>query len=145
MPEMPTFTIALENAYLARNFNHLTLLWTTTSHFSPHHRLLSKVVKRNPHEFWKKIALFSFTEIEFFATTCCGFLQCVSLRFVGCLEMRRGRWFKAVIPSNSVFVVCSCRSQTSLYEELAIMEWTTPQHEEIDLNCEVSSYANAEL
>jgi len=27
----------------------------------------------------------------------------------------------------------------------AAMEWTTPQHEEIDLNCEVSSYANAEL
>jgi hypothetical protein len=26
-----------------------------------------------------------------------------------------------------------------------IMEWTTPQHEEIDLNCEISSYANAEL
>jgi len=25
------------------------------------------------------------------------------------------------------------------------MEWTTPRHEEIDLNCEVSSYANAEL
>jgi hypothetical protein len=25
------------------------------------------------------------------------------------------------------------------------MEWTTPQHEQIDLNCEVSSYANAEL
>jgi len=24
------------------------------------------------------------------------------------------------------------------------MEWVTPQHEEIDLNCEVSSYANAE-
>ena len=26
-----------------------------------------------------------------------------------------------------------------------LMEWTTPHHEEIDLNCEVSSYANAEL
>jgi len=26
-----------------------------------------------------------------------------------------------------------------------LMEWTTPQHVEIDLNCEVSSYANAEL
>jgi hypothetical protein len=26
-----------------------------------------------------------------------------------------------------------------------LMEWTTPQHEEICLNCEVSSYANAEL
>src|ERR1700733_6321713 len=25
------------------------------------------------------------------------------------------------------------------------MEWTTPQHEEIDLNCEISSYANAQL
>jgi len=25
------------------------------------------------------------------------------------------------------------------------MEWTTPQHEEICLSCEVSSYANAEL
>src|SRR6266550_7607552 len=25
------------------------------------------------------------------------------------------------------------------------MEWITPQHEEIDLHCEVSSYANAEL
>jgi len=25
------------------------------------------------------------------------------------------------------------------------MDWVTPQHEEIDLNCEVSSYANAEL
>jgi len=25
------------------------------------------------------------------------------------------------------------------------MEWTTPQHEEIELNCEVSSYANAEI
>jgi len=25
------------------------------------------------------------------------------------------------------------------------MEWTAPQHEEIDLNCEISSYANAEI
>jgi hypothetical protein len=25
------------------------------------------------------------------------------------------------------------------------MEWVTPQHQEIDLNCEISSYANAEL
>jgi hypothetical protein len=29
--------------------------------------------------------------------------------------------------------------------EPTTMEWTTPQHEEIDLNCEISSYANAEL
>jgi hypothetical protein len=25
------------------------------------------------------------------------------------------------------------------------MEWVTPQHEEVNLNCEISSYANAEL
>jgi len=25
------------------------------------------------------------------------------------------------------------------------MEWTTPSFEEISLNCEISSYANAEL
>ena len=30
-------------------------------------------------------------------------------------------------------------------KEYCPMEWTTPQHEEICLNCEVSSYANAEL
>ena len=30
-------------------------------------------------------------------------------------------------------------------EGAPLMEWVTPQHEEIDLNCEISSYANAEL
>jgi len=33
----------------------------------------------------------------------------------------------------------------SLILEELTMEWTTPQHEEICLSCEVSSYANAEL
>jgi hypothetical protein len=32
-----------------------------------------------------------------------------------------------------------------LPEGASLMEWETPQHEEIDLNCEISSYANAEL
>jgi len=32
-----------------------------------------------------------------------------------------------------------------LLEGASLMEWVTPQHEEIDLNCEISSYANAEL
>jgi hypothetical protein len=31
------------------------------------------------------------------------------------------------------------------FKEPPPMEWTTPQHEEIDLKCEISSYANAEL
>jgi len=30
-------------------------------------------------------------------------------------------------------------------QELQPMEWVTPQHETVDLYCEVSSYANAEL
>jgi hypothetical protein len=34
---------------------------------------------------------------------------------------------------------------TSKVKGASTMEWVTPQHEEIDLNCEVSSYANAEL
>jgi hypothetical protein len=32
-----------------------------------------------------------------------------------------------------------------LFPRSFAMEWSTPQHEEIDLNCEISSYANAEL
>jgi coenzyme PQQ precursor peptide PqqA len=27
----------------------------------------------------------------------------------------------------------------------ALVEWTTPSFEEVDLSCEISSYANAEL
>jgi hypothetical protein len=34
---------------------------------------------------------------------------------------------------------------SGFYSRSVAMEWTTPQHEEIDLNCEISSYANAEL
>jgi len=31
------------------------------------------------------------------------------------------------------------------FEEKRTMEWTTPQFEEIALNCEINSYANAQL
>ena len=41
-------------------------------------------------------------------------------------------------------VIWSCRILYDSQRSLS-MEWTTPQHEEIELNCEVSSYANAEL
>jgi hypothetical protein len=40
--------------------------------------------------------------------------------------------------------VCAKISAASI-KGVQIMEWVTPQHEEIDLNCEISSYANAEL
>ena len=38
-----------------------------------------------------------------------------------------------------VFFLCSTN------QGVIPMEWTTPKHEEIDLNCEISSYANAEI
>jgi hypothetical protein len=52
------------------------------------------------------------------------------IRFVGLTFLPAGR---------VVFLTSNCPQGAKL------MEWTTPQHEEIDLSCEVSSYANAEL
>jgi hypothetical protein len=46
------------------------------------------------------------------------------------------------LPVETVLLFVSCN--VSIFKEPP-MEWTTPQHEEIDLNCEISSYANAEL
>ena len=49
---------------------------------------------------------------------------------------------------NTLFPLCSPRDildRSVECEGALAMEWVTPQHEEIDLNCEVSSYANAEL
>jgi hypothetical protein len=39
----------------------------------------------------------------------------------------------------------SLRVVKNLVSRSPHMEWTTPQHEEVDLSCEISSYANAEL
>jgi len=47
--------------------------------------------------------------------------------------------FPSAIPCYSLLVIILTPKGAST------MEWVTPQHEEIDLNCEVSSYANAEL
>ncbi|PYT50546.1 MAG: hypothetical protein DMG44_05985 [Acidobacteria bacterium] len=47
------------------------------------------------------------------------------------------------LPAGHVLLLPGLTSNFPLGAKL--MEWTTPQHEEIDLNCEVSSYANAEL
>ena len=41
-------------------------------------------------------------------------------------------------------MLCFRLDLNALKEQL-LMEWVTPHHEEIDLNCEISSYANAEL
>jgi hypothetical protein len=50
--------------------------------------------------------------------------------------------FRPSLPTGLVlFFLCNHQSP----EGAKLMEWTTPKHEEIDLNCEVSSYANAEL
>ena len=55
-------------------------------------------------------------------------------------------WPRGISPSSSFFaLVLSCRLSVELPQGASPMEWITPQHEEIDLNCEISSYANAEL
>jgi hypothetical protein len=46
------------------------------------------------------------------------------------------------IPKRACY---SCRAIIYFFFKEISMEWTTPKHEEIDLNCEISSYANAEL
>jgi len=42
-------------------------------------------------------------------------------------------------------MLCFLSCERLTLKGASAMEWVTPQHEEIDLNCEVSSYANAEL
>jgi hypothetical protein len=43
------------------------------------------------------------------------------------------------------FTVRAILDSFERHQGVILMEWTTPKHEEIDLNCEISSYANAEL
>jgi hypothetical protein len=42
---------------------------------------------------------------------------------------------------SMLFLSCTSTNQLRSFP----MDWTTPQHEVIDLNCEIGSYANAEL
>ena len=53
---------------------------------------------------------------------------------------------QSLFPSafSCVIFVLPCELTFRIQGAVA-MEWVTPQHEEIDLNCEISSYANAEL
>jgi len=43
------------------------------------------------------------------------------------------------------YLLLAAASEYLRKKEPSPMEWTTPKHEEVDLNCEISSYANAEL
>jgi hypothetical protein len=54
---------------------------------------------------------------------------------------------KAVAQQGRFALNYACRLEQIAYASFpeAFMEWVTPQHEEVDLNCEISSYANAEL
>jgi hypothetical protein len=55
------------------------------------------------------------------------------------------RLLQARQPSSPSVHPMLCLIRTTKSKESPPMEWTTPQHEEIDLNCEISSYANAEI
>jgi hypothetical protein len=73
------------------------------------------------------LASFS-TSLNFFATLCS-----ISDSEIGGFCFPQSRSYASLLPVGN-----SAQGALS-------MEWVTPQHEEIDLNCEVSSYANAEL
>jgi hypothetical protein len=52
----------------------------------------------------------------------------------------------ALLSSFPLLPVLICPGPRDLDSKgVLTMEWVTPQHEEIELNCEISSYANAEL
>jgi hypothetical protein len=56
------------------------------------------------------------------------------------------RYKIALLSSFPHIPVLICPGPRDLDSKGALtMEWVTPQHEEIELNCEISSYANAEL
>jgi hypothetical protein len=60
----------------------------------------------------------------------------------------KGTRFSAIpasIPFDPFLCYYPCVLTSLSPKGVLTMEWVTPQHEEIDLNCEVSSYANAEL
>jgi hypothetical protein len=87
-----------------------------------------------------------------FAATCCALFLADSRHFVAVFSLLVRRFLRArrlsPVTTNSAFR--SAASVVVLFlvhrsQGAATMEWTTPQHEEINLNCEISSYANAEL
>jgi hypothetical protein len=61
------------------------------------------------------------------------------------LVLRPEGWHKIPISFRSIPCYSFLVFVDSKAKGAIIMEWVTPKHEEIDLNCEVSSYANAEL
>lgn len=67
------------------------------------------------------------------------------------VNRKKGQLYQFLVStSRPPFEGLTCSStrtsiRTLLPKGAFAMEWVTPQHAEIDLNCEVSSYANAEL
>jgi hypothetical protein len=65
---------------------------------------------------------------------------------LGSLSQHGYAWVSAQkIFASQVFHPMLCWCCSTYIKESLPMEWTAPQHEEIDLNCEISSYANAEI
>jgi len=136
--------------------DYLALLLPTSNHFCPHPTPVFPLVKRKD----------SFSE-SFFEASCanylcrtgpdfdatgCGFAKVCSLHLaVAIFASPRQGFDPDSAASKSLFELKMSRanlprsSTFRIRQGVSIMEWVTPQHEEINLNCEVSSYANAEL
>ena len=158
MANLPVFTTVPRDAPAKP---YLPLLLPTSNHFAPHNRPVFHLVKRNRANSHKKVEPLRLAK------------RPISSAIPGVPELpwrlplvvpfparpavlgSAWRWPRArrcprdqigTMPSGPAIIrggaVLSC---LAISKELSAMEWVTPQHEPIDLNCEVSSYANAEL
>lgn len=65
--------------------------------------------------------------------------------FYGCIVDRILALKRVYLFLTRGMIACSLVGEFAEPKGEARMEWVTPGHEEVDLNCEVSGYANAEL
>ncbi len=165
---MPRFTTALMNCLLCSTELYCCPLFTTLRHIIGCFRPLSRGKAQHCSNKLTQELLHSRAKIT---AICCAFAVAGSLFLVSrfCISKPgdstslwqsvfdfRDRWKSAptvmlrqpyrFFPS-SVFGLPMLSLPLSLnsLQGAPLMEWVTPQHEEIDLNCEISSYANAEL
>jgi len=136
--------------------DYLALLLPTSNHFCPHPTPLFLLVKRknsfSGSFFETSCANYLSQTAPDFDSTGCGLAKACSLHLaVAIFASPRQGFDPDSAASKSLFELKLTHANLPGVVEFQIrlgastMEWVAPQHEEINLNCEVSSYANAEL
>jgi len=157
---MPTFATDLGTClFLFLKYpaaDYLALLLPTSNHFCPHPTPLFPLVKRknsfSGSFFETSCANYLSQTAPDFDATGCGLAKACSLHLaVDIFPSSRQGFDPDPAVSKSLFELKLTHANLWGVMEFqnrlgaSTMEWVAPQHEEINLNCEVSSYANAEL